>query len=183
MTRLFVALDTPAELAIALRATVPAGAGLRVSPASQIHLTLRFIGEVDEAGIPGIETALARVRASPFALAVEGVGRFGSPAGARGGGVLWAGVRPEPALLALQAAVESALQAAGIARERRAWHPHLTVARIGPRTGAAAVEQWLAQHGGMTFPGWTVSRFILYESRLLPGGAEHRQRRGYPLAA
>lgn len=177
MTRLFVAIDVPSQLAAALRTTVPAHAGLRVPPASQIHLTLRFIGEVPEDGVAQIEAALAGVQASPFALSVEGAGRFGSAGGPRSGGVLWAGLRPEPALMRLQSGIEAALQSAGLAAERRAFHPHLTVARMGPRTSAAAVEQWLAQHRSMALPAWTVSRFALLESRLSPGGAEHSERR------
>jgi 2'-5' RNA ligase len=177
MTRLFIALETPSEVTARLLLTVPSGGGIRPVPAEQVHLTLRFLGECDDALCARVAQALTGVQAPAFAMAVEGAGRFRGGQGC----VLWAGIAANPALDALYANIGQALDGAGIAPERRRFHPHLTVARCRPSVPEGAVRDWLAAQRELSTPPWQVDRFILFESRLGPRGAQHLVSQAVPL--
>ena len=88
-------------------------------------MTLRFIGEVDRPLAEDLASALARIRAAPFELRIGGVGRFDQ----RNSGALWAGVEPKEPVAALAGKVDRACQSIGLEPERRAFHPHITLAR------------------------------------------------------
>ncbi|TWG87212.1 2'-5' RNA ligase [Cupriavidus gilardii J11] len=177
MVRLFVAMETPASDAAALLATLPRGRAIRPTPAAQVHMTLRFIGEVSDEHARRIEAALAGLTTARFAMRLAGAGRFG-----RGGGVLWAGVEAPPALGELQRAIEAAVVATGVAPEPRPFHPHVTVARCRPGVSDAMLRDWTDRQRDWRGAPFTVERFLLMESRLLAGGAEHRCRRSFPLS-
>jgi 2'-5' RNA ligase len=125
--RLFVGIDLPHELRdplAALRTSLP---GARWVPPENLHLTLRFIGEVSPNQAEDIDLALAALRGKRFALTLAGIGthsRNGREIG------IWAGTERSPALEHLQAKVETALQRAGLPPERRRFLPHVTVARL-----------------------------------------------------
>ena len=126
MMRLFVALSLPEGVAAGLLALQGGVPGARWSTREQLHLTLRFIGEVDGRGAAAIDDALASIRAPRFTLQLKGVGEFGG----KNPRALWAGVRDESPVLHLQRKIESAVQRAGIQPEERKFSPHVTLARL-----------------------------------------------------
>ena len=166
MHRLFVAIRPPEAVRDLLIDTME-GADLRWQDDDQLHLTLRFIGEVERPLANDLAAALSSVAFPPFDLAIQGVGRFDH--GRRG--ALWAGVRPKEELNALAAKIERACQATGLQPERRAYHPHITLARWSG--GKPNLDSWLEQHSALRSDTWAVREFILYESRLGQGGAHY----------
>jgi 2'-5' RNA ligase len=145
MIRSFVAIDLPheikealSELGEALRLQLPERS-VRWSRVSGIHLTLKFLGDVAEAEVPAIKQSLVRIgqRQSPFSFRVASLGCFPNVKRPR---VLWVGVEEETgSLAALQNDVENNLAPLGFEREKRAFHPHLTLGRA--RRGIAASDQ------------------------------------------
>ena len=172
--RLFVALELPpqtrealAEIATRLRAASPPAVRW-VHPAG-IHLTLKFIGEVDRAMVEGIRAALAAVRsAHPVETCFRGLGWFPNPRHPR---VLWAGVEAGSELAELAGAIEHALEPLGIARENREFSPHLTLARIKEPKGLERLRQEVETAGLPDFGRAEYAEFDLMESVLRPQGA------------
>ncbi|GAB7542198.1 RNA 2',3'-cyclic phosphodiesterase [Cupriavidus sp. CuC1] len=184
MARLFVAIEVPQALAAALLARVPRVAAIRAATPHQVHLTLHFLGEQDDATAACIEQALGGVSGAAFALTVKDAGYFRG----RRASVLWAGVAPNAALDSLQADMaqvlagcESApLPDAGSQRHAR-FHPHITLARCGPAVADTALQAWRASQAELVCEPFPVERFILYQSHLHAGGAQHVCRRAYAL--
>lgn len=148
---------------------------LRWQNDNQLHLTLRFIGEVERPVAEDVAAELARVRFDRFAIALGGVGKFEK----RRSGALWAGVEPKDELKALAAKVERACQSAGIEPEQRAYRPHITLARWNGRV--PSLDRFLERHGGLASEPWQVDEFILCESRLGQGGSHYEPVEGFPL--
>lgn len=175
MHRLFVALRPPEPIRDTLLDLMPdSGEALRWQNEDQLHLTLRFIGEIERPLAEDLATALGAVRFKPFELRLGGVGRFAR----RSGGALWAGVAPREPLAALAAKVDRACVTAGLAPERRAYHPHLTLARWNG--SEPALGPWLQQHAALRSEPWTVDVFTLFESHLGHAGAHHSVIADYP---
>lgn len=184
--RLFVAIEPPAgvltELAAAiepLQATMP---DLRWTSRSAWHLTLAFLGDVDETVVPELTARLERAarRHPPQLLAIAGGGAFPSPARAR---VLWAGIRADSrALASLAASVAAGARRAGAPPpdEDRKYRPHLTLARCRQPANVAALTEALA---GFSTADWTARSVHLVRSQ--PGGREPRYEDvgEWPLAA
>src|SRR6185437_1684038 len=138
---------------------------------------LRFVGEVDRPLAEDLASALARIRAAPFELRISGVGRFEQ----RNSGTLWAGVEPKAPLAALAAKGERVCQSVGLEPERRAFFPHITLARWkGRRT--REVHEFLDRARGLSSEPFPVDRFILFESRLSRHGAHYEEVATYPLS-
>jgi len=175
MHRLFVAIRPPAQIREQLLDLMEGVPDLRWQQDEQLHLTLRFIGGVERPVAEDLATALTQICFEPFELSLDGVGRFEK----RRHGALWAGVAPRDQLKALNAKVERACQSAGLEPERRAYHPHITVARWKGR--APCLDRFLGQHGGLTSAPWQVDEFILYESRLGREGAHYEPVAKYAL--
>ena len=148
---------------------------LRWQQEEQLHLTLRFIGEVERPVAEDIANALQRIRFERFAIALQGVGKFEK----RRHGALWAGVRPKDTLKALNAKIERACQSAGLEPEGRAYHPHVTLARWKGR--ATGLDQFIQKNGLLSSEPWQVEDFILYESRLGRDGAHYEPVETFPL--
>lgn len=174
MHRLFVAIRPP-EAVRDLLIDAMEGADLKWQDEAQLHLTLRFIGEVERPLANDLAAALGAVRFPEFPLAIDGVGRFDH--GRRG--ALWAGVEPKHQLKALAAKVERACQSAGLAPERRAYHPHVTLARWSG--GKPVLDTWLGRHSGLSSDSWEVTGFTLFESHLGHAGAHYEAIAEYPL--
>ncbi|MFC7537850.1 RNA 2',3'-cyclic phosphodiesterase [Sphingomonas sp. GCM10030256] len=168
MHRLFVALRPPAHIRDLLIDAMDDSPELRWVGDDQLHLTLRFIGEVERPLAEEIAAALQRVRSEPFSLAIHGVGRFDR----RNGGALWAGVEPKAPVSALAAKVDRACVAAGLEPERRAFHPHVTLARY-TRQSARAADSFAERHRGLTSEAWEVEELIFYESHLSRHGPHY----------
>jgi RNA 2',3'-cyclic 3'-phosphodiesterase len=174
--RLFVAIALPdrvAEHLLLLQGGVP---GARWSQREQLHLTLRFVGEVDGRDAAAIDDALVSIRAPRFTMQLKGVGEFGG----RNPRALWAGVRDDGALLHLQRKIESALQRIGFPAEERKFAPHITLARLraAPRD---RIITFLTTHALYASPPFEVSAFNLYTSRTTPNGSVYRPERSYAL--
>src|SRR3954447_12455947 len=125
MHRLFVAIRPPEPIRDLLIDAMDDSADFRWQDDEQLHLTLRFVGEVERPVADDLAAALSRVHAPPFDLRIVGTGRFKQ----RSSGALWAGVEPREPVAGLAAKVERACIATGLARERRGSHPHITLAR------------------------------------------------------
>lgn len=179
MPRLFIAVDTPRALADAWLRTLPAHRDIRATPAAQLHLTLRFLGEHDDAMAGRLALALHEVAAPPMTLQPHGVGRFRG----RQGAILWAGLAESPALQALVGRIGAVLQAQGVAPEARRFWPHLTLARCRRGVPEPLLRDWLAAWRTLSLPAWQVDQFTLFESELRRDGARHTARAVYPLAA
>jgi 2'-5' RNA ligase len=177
MYRLFVAIDLPGKVKRELAGITGNLAGARWVPGNQLHLTLRFIGEADEALFQAIKTILTGVRGASFSLAMKGVGHFPPGKHPR---VLWVGTEGGAPLLELQREVESALAAAGIAPEERRFSPHITLARL-KETPAAAVAAFEERFGAFRTEPFPVREFYLYSSTLTREGAIHTREASYPL--
>ncbi|HXV77552.1 MAG TPA: RNA 2',3'-cyclic phosphodiesterase [Candidatus Polarisedimenticolaceae bacterium] len=165
------------ELQRMLGATHP---GWRWVPPSQIHLTLRFLGEVDEATELAAQSHWQRAaRSVPrFRLALGGVGRFPPRGRAR---VLWIGVGDPDggtALAELAERIEQATRLSGFAAERRPFHSHLTLARAGKQAPGAVPIAADAVHA----PPFLVDRVVLFQSELGPTGARYTERSSFALA-
>jgi 2'-5' RNA ligase len=178
MPRLFVALDVPESVKIRMEALFEAEEGVKWVRPGQVHLTLRFIGEVDAETTATLTERLHAVSAAPFPLRVGGVGVF---PGRRRPRVLWVGADGGGGLATLHARVESAVREAGLTPDEKPFHPHLTLARLR-RPDPAWVRAFLSEHRDFDAETFTVSRFHLYESRLLPEGATHLRLAEYPLS-
>lgn len=175
--RLFVAVDIAAAVfarvtaaAARLRALAP---DARWSRDEAGHVTLAFLGAVEEPRVPAIATIVRDVAARhrPFVLEVAGAGVFGPPARPR---VLWADVAGDlDALAALQADVTAALVPLGVAPEARPFHPHLTLARTRSPRGERGLAAAALAMRGERFGAQQVSTLVLYESHLGRGGARH----------
>jgi len=176
--RLFIAIELPntvKRLLGGLRVDIP---GARWVPPEQIHLTLAFLGEVDEAALERLTGELARIRVPEFRLCFSGPGCFPDRRRPR---VLWVGLEPHPRLKHLAAVVQEAVLACGIPREERPFSPHITLARLrlSPSRGCDA---FLDRQPQQKLPPFPVREFILFQSRLTPQGALHTPVRSFPLA-
>ena len=172
MPRLFTAFPLPPEIRLALAASRPAPAsGVRLVAPDQMHVTLHFIGEAEVGYVAELLEGVAMTRCE---LALAGVGQFGR------GSVLWAGVQRHPALLQLHAAIGAALAAGGIAVERRAYRPHVTLARCKPHVPHAYLSDFLQRHAALQLPPLLATRFALYSSTPTASGPLYRIERWFP---
>ncbi len=178
MIRLFVALELPEDVRGRLAALGGGVPGARWLRPEQMHITLRFIGEVDGARFEDIRIGLGEISAPPLSLAITGVGLFGKLRQPR---VLWAGITPDEPVIALHDKIEHRLIDCGLAPEGRKFKPHVTLARL-KNAKAAKVESFLQSHDGLYIPGIEVTRFALFSSFLSASGAIYRIEESYPLS-
>ena len=177
MHRLFVAIRPPEPIRDLLIDAMDDRPEFRWQDEDQLHLTLRFVGKVDRPVAQDLADALGRLRSERFEARIVGVGRFEQ----RNSGALWAGIEPKAPLAGLAAKVERACQAAGLEPERRAFHPHITLARWkGRRTRELA--DFLERKRGLASDPFDVTEFILFESRLSKHGAHYEPVATYPLS-
>jgi RNA 2',3'-cyclic 3'-phosphodiesterase len=170
MHRLFVAIRPPEQVRDLLIDAMDDSPALRWVGDEQLHLTLRFIGEVERPIANEIAGALSRFHSPRFDLRVKGVGKFEQ----RNGGALWAAVDPKHPVTALAAKVKRAVQLVGLEPERRAFSPHITLARWN-RRNAGAVDAFLRRNGDLHSEPFTVERFILFESKLSRHGPHYEE--------
>jgi len=175
MHRLFVAIRPPAAVRTLLRAIMHGVRGARWQDDDQLHLTLRFIGEVDRHLAEDIAAALGTVHHPPFTIALNGIGSFEK----RGGGALWAGVTPHDELKALHKKIDQACQRIGVEPDTRAYLPHITIARTGRSAGP--IDALVEASGVLASAQFMVDTFYLYESDLTPSGAIYSIIARYPL--
>ena len=183
MFRLFIAVALPEPVRARLSMLQHGVPGARWVPPENLHLSLRFLGEVDGGVAHDLDGALGRVRAPAFTLNLDGVDQFGDRRAAR---VLWAGVVRSDPLQQLHDKVDRAAVAAGLPPDDRKFRPHVTLARLKEtRPKAAAlprIQQWLAHNNLFSVGPIAVDRFVLYRSHLGQEGARYEALAEYALA-
>lgn len=175
--RLFVGVPLPAEVRQSLGSLCSGVPGARWVDTGNMHVTLRFIGEVDSIQAEDIDAMLGDVRAPAFRLALRGVGCFDSGRKVR---MVWAGVDRSDGLAHLRDKVESAIVRAGFEPERRKFRPHVTLARF-KNTPSARVGPYLEAHNTFAAGPFPVDRFELLRSYLGHAGARYQTIADYPL--
>lgn len=176
MHRLFVAIRPPDRIRDLLLAAMGGISGARWQSDEQLHLTLRFIGEVDRHRAGDIHAALGAIHHPRFQLAINRLGTFdrrGRPE------TVWAGVAPHEPVRALHNKVDQTVARVGVEPDQRAFLPHITLARLKRSSGS--VGGLLEEAGGLTSPPFTVDSFGLFESQLTPEGAVYSEIELYPL--
>ena len=187
--RLFVALEIPDAVRDNLAAQIKelrdlsakvADKGPRWVRPENLHVTLKFIGEVSPTKLDGIRGALSTIRSgAPVDLKFRGLGFFPDE---RHPGVLWAGLDASANLPSLAGDIDGALQTQGIARERRAFTPHLTLARIEPPGLHEKLRAAIQKDRAREFGCFQTREFHLIESKLKPSGAEYTTLASFPFA-
>src|SRR6266849_4275569 len=183
--RLFVALAIPAavreklaELLGSLRTVSPQTRWVRPE---NLHVTLKFIGEIPETKLDAIQSALAAVRSDqPVAIDFRGLGFFPNEKHPR---VFWAGIEASPNLKTVAADIDKATETVGIPREQRAFSPHLTLARFEPPRLPDKLRAAIQEHAARDFGCLRTNQFHLIESKLKPSGAEYTTVESFSFAA
>lgn len=170
MIRLFFGLELPGELRMRIEALSAGIDRARWVAPENLHVTLRFIGEVEEPAMEDIAQEAAAIRFDPFRVTLSGAGHFER----RGRvGAVWLGVESDPALTALRDRIEAAAVRAGQPPEGRKFRPHVTVARLD-RARPAEVRDWLAANTLFRAVPFTAHRFALFSSTLGRSGPSYR---------
>lgn len=173
--RRFVAITLPEEIQDELSLLDDDLPAARWSRPEQLHLTLRFVGDMPQ-GDRRLRDALRAIEFDPFELAVAGVGVFPGRGPPR---VVWAGLDRSAHLFELQRRVERVAREVGIVAERRRFRPHVTLARIGRGVADDDVTRFILRHTLLRLPRFEVRSFSLMGSTLHPDGARHREIQRY----
>lgn len=178
MLRLFVGIGFPPQLKLRLSLLETGLPGAKWVDPGNLHLTLRFIGEIAEDQAADVDEGLAHVRARPFTLQLAGTGVFGG----NRPHALWVGVERDPGLALLRDKIEQALIRAGLPPEPRKFAPHVTLARLNnpPRE---ALHDFLAAHALFRADPLPVESFHLIASFPTKAGAIYEDQAEYPLLA
>ena len=178
MPRIFTGLEIPAPVAQSL-ATLRGGLpGARWIDPENYHVTLRFIGDVDDLVAHEVASMLGQVRRPAFDLNIEDLTAFGG----RRPRALVATLGPAQALMDLQAEHERLMQRVGLEPEGRKYTPHVTLARLR-ESSSRQVADYLAVRAPFRSAAFPVSRFVLFSSRASVGGGPYVVEAAYPLAA
>ena len=183
--RLFVALEIPSAVRENLAALLES---LRVvSPQTRwvrpqnLHVTLKFMGEVPGTKLAATCSALAGVRSDqPVTLDFRGLGFFPNEKRPR---VFWAGIDASPNLKTLAADLERAMEKLGIPREQRPFSPHLTLARFEPPGLLEKLRSAIQENAAREFGSFRTNQYHLIESKLKPSGAEYTTFESFPFVA
>lgn len=178
MPRLFVALELPEDVKLSLAPLTRGLGDIRWLLPEQQHLTLRFIGEVDNGLMEDVVEALATVAGTPFELALSGIGHFPPRGEPR---VIWVGVEKSETLKRLKRSVDRALASVGLEPEGRKFVPHVTLARLRRPLSPHRLASWLAAHSLYRSARFRVPGFQLYSSWLGPDGPDYTLEAAYEL--
>src|SRR5262245_46341436 len=176
MPRLFTAIEIPEATRLRLSLLRAPIAGAKWVQPEDMHITLRFAGDIDRRTADDLADLLAEVSAAPFTVSISGGGAFGG----RDPRVLWAGVEAGPELDALYRANERAARAAGLEPDPRDFRPHVTLARMR-RARQSAAARFLAENGDLRMDPFLVTRFVLLSARPGSGGPPYVVEAAYPL--
>ncbi len=177
MIRLFVALPCPLEFEDPLLDAQRGIDGMRWVPAENLHLTLRFVGEVQRPMAEDIAAALDGLDAPAPSIQLDGVGVFDHGRS----GAVWARVGPKKPLEALHRKIDRAIATCGLEPERRAFIPHITLGRWS--RGAVAMDAWKDRFAGLSSEPLRAPRFALYRSTLGADGPSYDPVAYFPLRA
>ena len=182
MYRLFIAVPIPDYIKnslLQLKVNIP---GAKWTQEDQLHITLKFIGEVDGQVFNDIRKILSEIKMDQFPLQIKGVGYFppGNFHKRSAPKVLWAGIEDVVLLTRLRNKIESTLNECGIKREGRKFNPHITLARLR-NSHPNSITEFLSAYSTFKSDSFGVGEFRLYSSKLLPGGAVHNIEAVYSL--
>jgi len=175
--RLFTGIALPSHVLDRLLTLCSGVPGARWQDREQMHLTLRFIGEVDGKSFDDMRLALAQVRSSQFSLTLDSVGHFGERKRVH---ALWVGVPMVRELIALRDRIESVLVRYGQEPESRKYKPHVTLARLRDAP-LDRVVSFLSANALFLAGPFAVEEFHLYSSHPGGGGSLYRIEESYPL--
>jgi 2'-5' RNA ligase len=183
--RLFVALEIPTAVRESLAALLDSLRALSAQPRwvrpENLHVTLKFIGEWQPDKLEALRSALTAVRLDqPVTLDFRGLGFFPNEKRPR---VFWAGIEASANLITLASEIDHATEKLGIAREQRAFSPHLTLARFEPPGLREKLRAAVRENAAREFGSLHANRFHLIESKLKPSGAEYTTLQTFPFAA
>jgi 2'-5' RNA ligase len=176
MPRLFTGLEVPEHIRSELALLRGGLFGARWIDAENYHVTLRFIGDVDEDVARDADDELSRIRRKPFSVTLDQLAVFGGDRPR----ALIVKAHAEPALLDLQAEHERVLRRVGLPPEPRKYAPHVTLARLRQVSSVAAAD-YLASHGLFAPLTFHVDRFVLFSARASTGGGPYIPEVEYPL--
>jgi 2'-5' RNA ligase len=177
MIRLFAAIAVPGEIAAALARRQTGLEGARWRTPEQLHLTLRFFGELREDVARDLDAELAGLGGGAFEIMLEGAGAFGE---GRDVQAIWTGVADSDPLKRLAKACETAARRAGLTADTRRYRPHVTLAYL-KHADPAKVAAWIQANNLLKSPPIRVDRVGLYSSFLASEGAQYRLETEYPL--
>ncbi len=181
--RLFTAIDIPPEIIATVAQLIERlrpSARIHWSPPDNLHVTTKFIGEWPAERLEELKGVLAGLPApGPIGIAIRQVGFFPNPHSPR---VFWAGIQAGPELASLAQATDRALAGLGIEPEKRAFSPHLTLARVREPVPLVQLRQAIAGLDTVDFGNFTASSFFLYQSQLRPGGSVYTKLSEFPLS-
>ena len=176
MPRLFTGLELPETVARQIALARGGLFGARWLESEDYHITLRFVGDVDPPTAREIAETLDEIRRPAAPVSFDGLSWFGGDRPRQ----IVARIRPDPALVELQAEQERRFRRIGVAPETRKFTPHVTLARLrGVR--ARAVADYLASRGALAVEAFTAERFVLYSAREGSGGGPYVVEAAYPL--
>jgi 2'-5' RNA ligase len=177
MPRLFTGLEVPpdvGQMLSFLRGGLP---GARWIDPENYHVTLRFIGDIEDGMAHEVASVLERVVRKSFDLRLDGLSSFGG----RKPRAVVASVAPVPELLDLQAELERLMQRVGLQPEGRKYIPHVTLARLR-ESSSRQVADYLSERGSFRSQPFRVDRFVLFSSRASVGGGPYVVEEAFPLA-
>lgn len=176
MPRLFTGLEIPPDIATELSMLRGGLSGARWIDVENYHLTLRFIGDIDQRTAGDIFSALERVRRPPLSVTLDGLSTFGGDKPR----AIVAKAKAEPPLVELQAEQERLIRRIGIPPEPRKFVPHVTLARLRAAS-PMAVADYLGARGYFPHRTFEANRFVLFSSRASTGGGPYVVEAAYPL--
>ena len=176
MPRLFAALELPPDIAARLALIRGELQGARWMSPEDMHITLRFAGDISAEQAREWARSLDDVAVDPFTVRIRGAGHFGG----RETNAVWAGVAADQGMEVLRRAIERAGRHAGLPPEARGFKPHVTLARMRGAP-ASAVARFLEDHGALDFAPFAVARFVLMSARDGRGGGPYAVEEAYEL--
>lgn len=176
MPRLFTGIEIPPAISMALTSLRGGLNNARWVDPENYHLTLRFIGDVENPVANEVANMLDEVAREPFTLRFEGLGAFGG----RKPHAVYVALAPSPDLMALQAEHERLMQRVGLQPEGRKYTPHLTLARVRG-IPPEVVARYIELRAGFSAGPFNVSRFALFSARAGQGGGPYVVEEAYPL--
>ena len=176
MIRLFAGLSLPDSIRDHLNQIKLGLPQARWVERENLHLTLYFIGMVDEPVVEDIDLYLSTLDFKPFELTISGVNCFHSRNKVRS---VWAGVETTTEITALHEKVKILILRAGLLADRRKFVPHVTLARL-KKTSLSTIVPYLGQKAGFRLPPFKVSEITLFQSHILSNGTAYEALATYP---
>ena len=169
LIRVFVSIPVPGSGLDGLMDALRRCDGVKVSPGSQVHITLRFIGDVDEKKVPRITDALKDACAGldPFEIVVRDVGAFPNQ---KRPSVVWVGAQPEDVLRGIADRLSENLRKANVRFDEKPFKSHITIGRC---RGPSDLEGFFGEFSGEEFLRYRCDRVLVMRSVLGPSGAKH----------